>query len=230
MLDFLFPKECLVCLKTGLWLCKTCQKRLYPTLPSCYICKKLSNDFKTHSLCIKEDSFESIITLWKYNECSRKLIHNFKYKNRFQVANFIFSLFESKLKKINFKNSLLIPLPSHRKKTLERGFNPTELLCELIAQKVNTQINTNLIFKKQENLSQASLDYEKRGENVKNVFEINTEAIGEIEKYDNIIIVDDIITTGATMNEISKEIKKNLEREISLKGICLFQGTFRKKK
>ncbi len=230
MLNLLFPKECLVCSRTGLWLCKTCQKRLYPTLPNCYICKKLSNDFKTHSQCLKKDSFESVITFWKYNECSKKLIHNFKYKNRFQIANFIFSLFENKLKNINFKKSLLIPLPSHRKKTLERGFNPTELICELIVQKTNAEINKNLIFKKQENLSQAKLSYEKRKENVKNIFEINTDVIAKINKYDNIIIVDDIITTGATISEISKEIKKKLNREISLKGICLFQGTFRKKK
>jgi len=230
MLDFLFPKECLVCSKTGLWLCKTCQKNLYPTLPNCYMCKKLSNNFKTHSQCVKANSLESVITLWKYNECSKKLIHNFKYKNRFQVGNFLFSLFESKLKKINFENSLLIPLPSHRKKTLERGFNPTEILCNLIAQKVNAQINTNFVFKKQENISQASLDYCEREKNVENIFGVNTNLIPKIDKYSKIIIMDDIITTGATISEIAKEINEALGKKVVLKGICLFQGSFRKKK
>jgi competence protein ComFC len=229
MLNFLFPKECLVCLKVGSLLCNRCKKNLFPTLPNCYICKKLSNGYITHRGCKKQDSLESIITFWKYNEYSKKLIHNFKYKDRFQVSDFLFCLFEKKLEKIDFKNSLLIPLPSHKRKTLERGFNPTQLICQLIAKKFKIDVNYNLVFKKEMNISQASLEYEKRRENVKNIFGINEKEIQKVKKYKQIIILDDIITTGATINEVSSEMKKFLEKDIVIQGICLFQGSFRKK-
>jgi ComF family protein len=181
-------------------------------------------------VCLKEDSFEKIITLWKYNECSKKLIHNFKYKNRFRVADFLFSLFEKKIERINFENSLLIPLPSHKKKMLERGFNPTQIICELISTKVKTNVNLNLVIKKTENVSQASLNYDQRKGNVCGVFEINKDEISKIGKYNKIIVIDDIITTGATMQEVGSILKKALDRDIVVQGVCLFQGSFRKKK
>ena len=229
MLNFLFPKECLVCSKTGSWLCRICQKKLYTTLPSCYICRKLSNDFKTHRMCCETNSLDSVKTFWKYNECSKSLVHNFKYKNRFKIGDFLFSLFENKLKKFDFTNSLLVPIPSHKKKTLERGFNPTEIISELIAQKVKANIDFNLLSKKETNSSQASLNYEQREENVKDVFEVNSFAISKIKEYNEIVIIDDTITTGSTLNEVCKKIREALEEEINIKGICLFQGSFKQK-
>jgi competence protein ComFC len=228
MLYFLFPKECLVCFKTGSWLCDKCQKKLVTTLPNCYICKKLSNGYMTHQSCKKTNSLQQVITLWKYNEYSKKLIHNFKYKNRVKVGEFIFSLFEEKLKNIESKGTLLVPLPSHKSKTLERGFNPTEILSVLIAQRIGLEINNRLIIKKKRNVAQASLKYEQRVENVKNIFEINLNEIQILKKYNQILIVDDIITTGATLDEISCEILSNLEFKIEVKALCIFQGSFRK--
>ncbi len=227
MLDFLFPKECLVCSKTGLWLCKTCQKNLVPTLPNCFVCKKLSNNFETHNSCLKKDSLKSVVTFWKYNEYSKKLVHNFKYKNRYRVGDFLFSLFEKKLERINFQDSLLIPLPSSKQKVLERGFNPTGVFCEMISEKFKVDQNTKLVTKKNNSVSQASLDYVERQENVKDVFFFNEEEFLKIKKYKQILIMDDILTTGATINEIGKEIKKNVD--IDVRGICLFQGSFRRK-
>lgn len=230
MIDLLFPKECLVCSKTGLWLCKTCQKELYPTLPNCYVCKKLSNGFLTHKECYKDNSLESVVTLWKYNECSRKLIHNFKYKNRFRIADFLFSLFENKLKSIDLKKSLLVPIPSYKRKTLDRGFNPTQIICELIAQKIQVNTNFNLVLKDQSNVSQASLSYQEREKNVEGIFKINEDEINRTSGYNRIIIIDDIMTTGATMKEAGSIVKKYLGENVAIQGISLFQGSFKEKK
>ncbi len=228
MLDFLFPKECLVCSKTGSWLCNRCKKKLLATLPNCYICKKLSNGYFTHKDCKKSSCLNQVITLWKYNEVSKKLIHNFKYKNRFRVGNFLFSLFEEKLKKADFNDSVLIPLPSHKSKTLERGFNPTEVLASFIGEKLGIEVNSSFVMKKTKNISQASLGYDKRVENVTDIFEINQEEICNIRRYEKILVVDDIITTGATLDEISSEILKNLDFEVEINALCIFQGSFRK--
>ncbi len=226
MLNFLFPKECLVCFKTGSWLCNRCQKKLLPTLPNCYICKTLSNNYKTHESCRRDNSLNQVITLWKYNEYSKKLMHNFKYKNRFQVGDFIFFLFEEKLKRLNLENSLLIPLPSHKTKTLERGFNPTEIMANLIGQKLKLKVKNDVILKTQKNTSQASLQYTQRVENVKGIFEINKEKMNILRNFNQIIIIDDIITTGATIKEVAREVR-NVDSDVEINALCIFQGSFR---
>lgn len=224
MLSFLFPKECLVCSKTGLWLCKTCQKNLFDTLPSCIVCKKLSNGFQTHSVCSKNSCLDSVVTFWRYNEYSKKLVHSFKYKDRYRVGEFLFSLFENKLEKIDFESSVLIPLPSHRSKVLERGFNPTQNLCEMISEKKRVCVNTNFVTKNKAISAQASLEYSERFDNVKDIFSVNEDESKKIKKFKKILIVDDIVTTGATINELAFEIKKNLNYDIEIHGVCVFQG------
>ncbi len=227
MLNFLFPKECLICFKTGSWLCEKCRKNLFNTLPNCYICKKLSNKYQTHSNCKNTNSLKQVITLWKYNQYSKKLIYNFKYKNRIQIGNFLFSLFKQKLEHLDFTNSIFIPTPSHQKKVLERGFNPTEVFCNLIANNLSVNVNSKFLLKKSSNTSQASLQYTERFENVKDIFAVNEKEISNILKYKKIIIIDDIITTGATLNEISRTIKGSLKEDIEISSLCIFQGNFK---
>ncbi len=224
MLSFLFPKECLVCLKTGLWLCKTCQKNLFDTLPNCIVCKKLSNGFKTHCVCSKDSCLKSVVTFWRYNEYSKKLVHSFKYKDRYRVGEFLFSLFEKKLDKIDLSSSVLIPLPSHRRKVLERGFNPTQNICEMISEKKRVCIETNFVTKKQAVSAQASLEYSERFENVKDIFSVNEVEVKKVKRFKKILIVDDIVTTGATINELASEIEKEVGNDIEIHGICIFQG------
>ncbi len=228
MLHILFPKECLICLKTGSWLCKKCQKKLVNTLPNCYICRSLSNKYCTHSGCRDKNSLQKITTVWKYNEYGKRLIHSYKYKHRFQVGDFLFSLLEDKLKTFDIRDTALIPLPSHKTKALERGFNPTENISELISQKFKIPIENQIVFKRQNNVNQASLDYTEREKNVIDIFEIDKTRIKNLEKYKQVIIVDDIITTGYTLNEINKTLKKHLPEDYSVNALCLFQGVFRK--
>ncbi len=229
MLNLLFPKECLVCSKVGDWLCPRCKKKLVQTLPQCYICKTISNQYNTHNSCLKDSSFKKITTLWKYNECSKKLIHNYKYKHRFKIGDYIFSLFEDKLKDIDFKDSVLIPLPSHKMKEWERGFNPIENISNLISEKLNIPINTELVKKIQSNESQARLSYEQREENVKNIFFVNKKEVKNISKYKQLVVVDDIITTGATLNEVIFVLRKHISSNVDIHGLCIFQGSFKKK-
>jgi competence protein ComFC len=228
MLHILFPKECLICSKIGLWLCKKCQKKLVQTLPTCYICKSLSNKYCTHNGCLDKNSLNKITTIWKYNEYGKSLIHSYKYKHRFQVGDFLFSLIEDKLKTFDMKDSVLIPLPSHKMKILERGFSPTESMCELISEKYKIPVEKEIIFKKQNNTNQASLNYTEREKNVLNIFETEKDRVKNLAKYKQAIIVDDIITTGSTLNEINKVLKECVPEDFNVNALCIFQGIFRK--
>ncbi len=228
MLHFLFPKECFICNKIGDWLCPRCKNKLINTLPNCYICRTLSNNYKTHSKCSSKNTFEQLVTLWKYNEYSKVLMHNFKYKNRFQVGKYIYSLMEDKIQNLDPKETLLIPVPSNIQRLRDRGFNPTQNICESIKERKKVNINYNALYKKTANIHQASLSYNKRQDNVYNTFGLNNQEIKKISNYKKIIIVDDIITTGSTLNEVCRILKPSVAQGVKIYGLTIFQGSFKK--
>ena len=132
ILDVLFPKTCSICSKKGTYLCERCKKLFKRNLPECYICRKLSGDYKTHRECKDNhpnSSLDSLFVSWEYNSLSSDLIKRYKYKYVYDISSvlcefFVESIFNSSFSKL-FENTLLtnIPIPSNRLR--ERGFNQT---------------------------------------------------------------------------------------------------------
>ena len=106
---------------------------------------------------------------------------------------------------------IIIPVPMHKIKKLERGYNQTEILSEDLAKNLNVLYNKNILVKVVNNKRQSSLSEKERHKNIKNVFKIkNSDKI----KNKKIILVDDICTTSATLEECSKVLKVAGAKEI----------------
>ena len=160
------------------------------------------------------DNFKAI---FQYkNKISRKAIWEIKYHaNRKIIQKFSKILYEFILNEIsdevsfsNFNNPLLIPVPISKNNLKERGFNQSELIVKEI-KKLDTEnffeFSSDSIFKIKDTPHQSKLkNRAKRLKNLDGCFSVNV----DIVKGRNIIIVDDVITTGATMSEISKTLKK----------------------
>ena len=161
--------------------------------------------------------------LFQYkNKLSRKAIWAIKYNKNQKIINkfsnllyeFIMEDISEKVNFIGFNNPLLIPIPMHKNNLKERGYNQSELIVKevyKIDQGKNFDILINTLLKIKETPHQSSLkNKDDRLKNLKNCFYIES---GKI-KDRNIILIDDVITTGTTMNEVSKILKSGGARKI----------------
>lgn len=187
--DLLFPKFCVGCKEEGSWLCDKC-------LPEV-------NTPKTEKAAANLDG---VTALFDYGENTvSKLIKMFKYNYLLEIGG----IFEKIIDKTNFNNSwqgfVIIPVPLHRRRERERGFNQAEILAKSFAKKLGLDINKNLqrgIYTTQ----QAKLSREQRLINLKDAFFWTDGAKNAPGK---VLLVDDVFTTGATMQECAKILKNN---------------------
>ena len=163
---------------------------------------------------IKNDKYKA---LFQYkNKLSRKAIWAIKYnKNQRIIKKFSSLLYEFILENIanemtfsNFNNPLLIPIPIHKNNLKERGFNQSELITKEILKKdegENFDISLDVLLKIKETPHQSKLKNKtERLKNLKGCFYANKELV----KNRNIILIDDVITTGNTMSEASKTLRE----------------------
>ncbi|MFA5934460.1 MAG: phosphoribosyltransferase family protein [Candidatus Paceibacterota bacterium] len=142
--------------------------------------------------------------IWEIKYCSNKKITQ-RFSNL--LYEFILNEISDEISFSNFNNPLLIPVPISKNNLKERGFNQCELMVKEI-QKIDVdnffEFSFNSVFKTKDTLHQSKLkNRTKRLKNLNGCFSVN----GNTIKGRNIIIVDDVITTGATMSEISKTLK-----------------------
>lgn len=188
-LNILFPKKCLNCGKYGSYLCE-----------DCFI--KYNLNFKIFKISNK--SYEYFMYLDEYKNDIRTKILKFKFYDAPYMNEFFLEFLDNKSCDFLKKFDIIIPVPMYKDKMLRRGYNQTELISKNLSKKINVKYHSDVLIKLKSNKTQSLLNKKERIENVKNVFEIqNSEKING----KNIILVDDIFTTGATALECSKLLK-----------------------
>ncbi len=212
ILDILFPKHCINCYRTGSFLCEDC-KYLIEILENqyCHVCGKRLPSLNYTAVCKKCKSATSLDGL--YSACSyrdkitRKLITQLKFGLIKNLADPLSDLIISHFQLLNkeFPNTLLIPIPLNKKTLRKRGFNQSELIADNLSKKMNLPLITNVLFKEKETIPQAKLLVKERMENVKGVFSVKNR---EMIKDKEILLIDDLYTTGTTMEECTKILLK----------------------
>ena len=231
LLNEIFPSNltCDCCgeeLNQNDYLCENCKKNLIKIKNKCKKCGDEVNDF-THycKFCkgIKRD-FTTAVSSFMYDGTAKSLVYKLKYGGAKYIAKplakYLVETFKnSKLQNIDIVTC--VPLNSKRLKT--RGYNQAQVLAEefckwLSNENINIAQNYQLIKRVKNTPTQTSLTKVERQENLKDAFEFcgNTEEI----KNKNILIIDDIFTTGATMEELSKIFKKHKAGKIYCLTCC----------
>jgi ComF family protein len=210
VLDFLFPIECLGCGKENIWLCHDCFSAIpFNPQPVCLFCRQPDENGRTCPECRKNFLLDACLSAGSYADpILEKLIKTCKYSFAPNLApligEFILKYFEKNLLLKNGlpRHSLIIPIPLHQKRLNWRGFNQSELIAGYLAEKLGFKISRDLIRIKN-NPPQAKLREEKRKVNIKNSFSwIGAELRGQ-----SLILVDDVATTGSTMEEAARILK-----------------------
>jgi len=209
ILDLFFPKYCAGCGKEGTFFCSECKEKVIVVKsPTCFECNKLT---KRGEFCLKCRShwhLKGVIVATYFKEGPiREVIHDFKYEGIFNLKQDLSEFMIKALKEfLPFKNPILIPVPLHKRKLIRRGFNQAELLAKEIAAHFKFELKSNILERKKDTKSQTELKGRERRANVKDAFlcKNKDEILGK-----KIILIDDVITTGATLNECARVLKEN---------------------
>lgn len=215
LLNLLFPAKCLICInnKEQNDICSECWSKLtFITNPYCSICSYpfLYEDEK-EAICgncvISSPLYDRSISSLKYDVYSKKLIHRFKYNDQLHVLDYLVNLMINMGRELIEQADIIIPVPMHKNKLLKRGYNQAALLAMRIASKKKLEYIPQLMIKTKNTTSQAQLNQKQRLKNVKNSIELNPKYKEKI-KGRKILLIDDVITTGATINESCKVLRK----------------------
>lgn len=215
LLDLFFPIECLGCGQDGKWLCDDCFGKIpLNTSPECPCCKKFSVNNETHPNCRRGFPLDGVLAASIYGSpLVKKIITNLKYN---YATGLVEPLVQMMMKQMQFsgifleENWLLAPVPLHRRRLLERGFNQSELFCRRLNDL--TGLPWQAALKRQRwTPPQAELAEEDRLANVKNAFLCLDK---NLVKNKKLLLVDDVFTTGATMVEGAKVLKAAGAREV----------------
>jgi competence protein ComFC len=142
-----------------------------------------------------------------------KIIYQLKYGGMKKLGVFLGELIGHELQIVLETNNIkqfdyILPVPLFKTKLRERGFNQSEYICKGIVQYINSELITDLVLRVRHTSTQTKLNRDERIFNVKNAFVINEKYKKDINGK-RILIVDDVITTGSTLNEVIKVLKDN---------------------
>lgn len=220
-LNLILPNQCLLC---GLpthneqTLCQPCIAELPQTTNRCYQCgNELTGKISARQICgscLKHPpAFTTTITAFRYQHPIDYLIAQLKFNHKLHCAKILGELMAVIIKNHYAEKlpQLIIPVPLHKKRLLTRGFNQAAELAKPIAKELNIPIDYDSCIRIKNTDPQSGLPEKQRKNNIRNSFQI----IKPIS-IEHIAIIDDVVTTGNTVRELSKIIKRTGVKRIDI--------------
>ncbi len=183
LLDIIFPKFCFECGLSGKYMCSNC------------VTKVLDGTFDKNNFAV-----------FKYKGVIRKAIVSLKYKFATDIADELVGICIQRLNSSKFHNVVLVPVPLYKQRENWRGFNQSELLGQKIAEKMKWKFVPELLIRTKNTHPQVNLKGGERRKNLSGVFSVRSSYI-QYTTY-NILIFDDVYTTGSTIKEARKVLEK----------------------
>ncbi len=211
LISLIFPRNCLNCNKEGSYLCQSCLVKCRIPKPVCPYCEKASIDGMTHSGCKTPLSLDGLTSIWNYEGVVRKAILALKYKFATDLISELADKFTGELITAKYHlppKSVLVPIPLFWYRKNWRGFNQSEEIGKIVAKRIGWQFTPNLLIRKRLTTPQAELKAEERSKNIQGVFSINPTYQPLTISHQPLILFDDVWTTGSTMKEATKVLKR----------------------
>lgn len=214
LLDFILPPLCLGCseyIENGKNICLTCKEKieLYRH-PICLEClTEMPND-KSCQYCQKETL--SLFCYGHYKTPLNEIIIQMKFKNLTNIADYfsseLYDQFGSLI--LSKEADYLVPIPLHYLREFRRGYNQSLIIADKLSSYLDIEINDDILNRTKKREPQARLDLAHREKNIKSVFEVqDDDEISEDNRGKvKIILVDDVVTSGATVKEAIKVLSE----------------------
>jgi len=151
--------------------------------------------------CLRESpNFDQTLAAFAYGFPLNKLVQSLKFNQRLELANY---LADELAKAITHRPDALVAMPLHPTRLRERGFNQSQLLAQRLAQQLNIPCLTHACQRSRHTTPQTALPWKERHKNVHLAFECEADLSGQ-----KIAMIDDVMTTGASLNELAKVLKR----------------------
>ena len=218
--NIFLPHYCLLCKlePTTFGLCTACESNLPWQLISCPKCATAMTAATICGRCLTHDfAYDRIIAPLRYESTLRYLITQLKFHQQLACAHLFSTLIIKALQRDQnlIKPEILLAVPLHAQRSCHRGFNQALEIAKPLAAALKIPIQRNLLYKKQASLPQSDLNFKQRETNLNNVF-----ALRYPIKYSHVGLVDDVVTTGSTVNEIAKLLKTHGVERVSVFAVA----------
>lgn len=203
ILDFLFPKRCVACGRIGNYFCDSCRVKIRPisdTERVCPMCGRLAFCGVTHPNCRTRYGIDGLTSFFHYDGPVRKAIKALKYRYVSDLAEEFVGL--TQIPEQVGNDSILVPIPLHGTRYRQRGFNQAEVLGRAVAQRLHIPVRTDILRRTRATPPQAEIKRrQERLDNMKSSF-------ASKPVFGNIILFDDVCTTGATLRNAASALKR----------------------
>lgn len=207
VLDLLFPRQCIFCGTNGRNICAECIKSKFEfyNYQTCHVCK-LKTDGYVHEKCKDKTNIDGVIICVHYNNSAKVVIEEMKYKSHFAISEDMGEIMKRVFLSKQIKYEIAMPVPLHWFKKNYRGFNQAELLANKVFGKKKVVDDIKRIRKTK---TQVGMTRDERIENLKEVFKLKDSI-----DFRSVILVDDVMTSGTTLEECAKTLKVGGVRKV----------------
>ncbi len=230
ILNILFPRRCPVCggivKPAGKLICPACFREL--SFVKSPVCKKCGKEIADETLEFCEDcmahrhTFEYGMALVNYNDVARNSMVKIKYHNKREYLDFYGAALASRYEKTirRMQVDAIVPIPIHPSRRRKRGFNQAEVLAKIVGERLGIPVMPELLVRTKKTLPQKELSATERLKNLSGAF-----AAGEIPTdIRRVLLVDDIYTTGSTIEACSRVLRSAGVETIYFVAICMAGG------
>jgi competence protein ComFC len=214
ILDYIFPKRCVICRRQSSYLCSNCFTNIsFDAKPLCLICDRPTFNNLTHPRCQSKYAIDGCFSALAYNKTVQKLIYSFKYKPYLEDLKIVLSdlFYESIIQNeqlIRLMDNglwIIVPIPLSSIKLRKRGYNQSDILAKELLRRLNIPTQ-NILKRTKDTKTQVGLSDIDRKLNIKGAFEFLN--YKPIILNQNVFLVDDVVTTGSTLKEAANELKR----------------------
>lgn len=224
VLDIVFPNKCPVCRRAIRWdklICNDCLEKL-PVLESaeqCIFCGKLHPEGEP---CQSKNSYDNAVSVMKYKGNAKRAIYNFKNRYALNLAEFSAPYIYKALEENDLLKTAdcVTYVPMYKKKEFRRGYNQALELARYVSYSTGVPLVREMLVHKKTQTSQHNLSADERKLAAKSTYSLNPKSKWD-KGFKTVILVDDVLTTGSTLNACADILKQAGFERVICASICV---------
>lgn len=187
-------------------MCGICGKRIFSSSYTCTNCLSILKCYRERIILNSNYPYDYMLNMYEYKGIVKSKICKFKFNEQKYIAKTFGNLIAKRVKELNLEFDIIIPVPISINRYMERGYNQSYELAKILGKILKKAVCKDILIKIKNNKRQSMLHINERKKNVLGVYKtLKTDKI----KEKVVLLVDDIYTTGATINECANVLKKS---------------------